>query len=205
MSPTPEQVERFERDVSGLLPDLFSAAVRMAKNRADAEDLVAEAIAKAWTHLGALREAASFRGWLFRILTNEYVSRCRTRAARGVHESLEEASGLAGEEAFSLFEKLHQPFLLWWGSPEQEFFNKLLRQDIERAVDALPECFRLVVVLADIEGFSYGEIAETLQIPVGTVRSRLARGRALLQKSLWTHATDAGLTAQRTERQATHP
>jgi RNA polymerase sigma-70 factor (ECF subfamily) len=187
----------FEREVIGLLPDLYSAALRLAKNEPDAEDLVAEAVAKAWMNLGSLKARATFRGWVFRILTNSFISRCRSRAAQGIHEPLEEAEG--PDDSFSLFDKLHQPFLLWWGNPEQEFLNKLLREDLQRAVDALPEPFRVVVVLADVQGFSYREIAETLEVPVGTVRSRLARARALLQKALWSQAVDAGLVGPSAE------
>ena len=183
---------RFEHEVVALLPELYAAALRLARNRADAEDLVSDAVARAWIHRAALRDPCSFRGWIFRILTNDYISRCRAHGPGGSYQSLEEAEALEGE-AFSLFEKLHQPFLLWWGNPEQEFLNKLLREDLERAVDALPECYRLVVVLADIQGFSYREIAEDLQLPIGTVRSRLARGRSLLQKQLASQAVDAGL------------
>lgn len=190
MCATPEQAALFESEVLALLPDLFGAALRLAKNRADAEDLVADAVAKAWMNLGSLREPASFRGWVFRILTNDFISRCRATSARGVLEPLEEEGG---EESFSLFDRLHPPILLWWSNPEQEFLNKLLREDLEHAVDALPESYRVVVVLADVQGFSYKEIAETLDVPLGTVRSRLARGRALLQRALWTHASERGL------------
>jgi RNA polymerase sigma-70 factor, ECF subfamily len=83
--------------------------------------------------------------------------------------------------------------LLWWGNPEKDFLNRLLAHDIERAVDALPATFRMVIVLSDTEGFSYQEMSEILKVPVGTIRSRLARGRGLLQKALWDHAKDAGL------------
>lgn len=101
------------------------------------------------------------------------------------------------ETTFSLFEELHQLFLLRWGNPEKDFLNKLLAKDLEQAVDALPEAFRIVIVLSDVEGFSYHEISEILKVPVGTVRSRLARGRGLLQKALWDHANDAGLIKSR--------
>jgi RNA polymerase sigma-70 factor (ECF subfamily) len=176
----------FEQAVLAALPDLLGLARRLTRNRADAEDLAAEAITKAWLHRATLRERERFSGWLIRILTNLYLSQHRSAAAHP-HESLD------GEDDFSLFERLHQPFLLWWGSSEQEFLDRLLREDLIRAIEALPEPFRIVVVLADIEGCSYGEIAESLAVPVGTVRSRLARGRALLQKALWQHACDSGL------------
>jgi RNA polymerase sigma-70 factor (ECF subfamily) len=180
----------FEQEVEGVVPDLLGAALRLAKNEADAQDLVADAVARAWVRLDDLRDRKAFRGWLFRILTNSFISRCRADAGGGAAEPYEEQND---EAAFSLFERLHQPFLLWWHNPEREFLNRLLRQDLERAIDALPEPFRIVVVLADLQGLSYQEMADTLGVPLGTVRSRLARARGLLQKALWTHAVDAGL------------
>jgi RNA polymerase sigma-70 factor (ECF subfamily) len=182
----------FEVEAERLLPDLYGAALRLARNEADAQDLVADAIGSAWTHLDSLQDPASFRGWVFRILHNRFISHRRSSRERATEEPYEEE----GARAFSLFERLHQPFLLWWGSnPEQEFLDRLLRGDLERAVDALPEVFRIVVILADLQGFSYQEIAGVLEIPIGTVRSRLARGRSLLQRALWQHAVDAGLRA----------
>lgn len=178
----------FERQILDALPDLYGAALRLARNHADAEDLVADSVAKAWSHLAQLEDRARLRGWLFRILSNTFLSR-RRRAAREIPLDGEGGPG----EDFSLFERLHQPFLLWWGNPEQEFLNRLLREDVERAVDQLPDAYRVVVVLADFQGLSYAEIAAALDVPVGTVRSRLARGRARLQLALWNHACDAGL------------
>lgn len=186
--------EWFESIVVELLPDLFGTALRLTRNRADAEDLVAETVARGWSHLRELTDRTRLRGWLFRILTNTFLSARRTDGRRGVHESLDEAT----EEGFSLFEQLHAPVLLWWGTPERAFLDKLLREDLERALDGLSEPFRLVVVLADMHGCTYQEIAETLGVPIGTVRSRLARARSLLQKALWTQAQDAGLVGERT-------
>lgn len=196
------ELARFEREVVALLPDLYGSALRLAKNRADAEDLVAEAIAKAWFNLATLKDPSSFRGWVFRILGNDYISRCRAQHPGGIPESLDQ---LDPDDSFSLFDRLHQPILLWWGNPEQEFFNRLLREDVERAVDGLPECFRLVVVLVDIQGLSYREVADALGLPLGTVRSRLARGRALLQKSLANDAVDAGFKRIRTATEVPLP
>jgi RNA polymerase sigma-70 factor, ECF subfamily len=187
----------FERGVVDVLPDLFGAALRLTRNRADADDLVAEAVARAWTHLDTLTDRSRFRGWLFRILTNAFLSARRTDARRGVHEALDDDT----DETFSIFEQLHAPILLWWGNPEQEFLDKLLREDLERAVDALPEPFRVVLVLADMQGCAYQEIAETLKIPLGTVRSRLARARALVQRALWRHAQELGLVHATEEKE----
>ncbi len=183
-----EDRDWFEARVVELLPELYGTALRFTKNPTDAEDLVAEALTSAWSHLPGLSDRARFRGWIFRILTNAFISDCRARSSRPATEPLPE-----GDDCFSLFERLHQPFLLWWSNPEQEFLNKLLREDLERAIQALPEAFRVVVILAELQGFSYQEIAETLEVPIGTVRSRLARGRSLLQKALWEHAREAGL------------
>ena len=181
----------FAGEVERLLPELFGTALRLTRNRADAEDLVAEAVANAWLGLASLQQRTALRGGVFRILTNAFLSSRRGPAARAVHEPLDEAP--ADAPAFSLFERLHQPFLLWWGNPERAFLDRLLREDLERAIDALPDPFRIVVVLVDVQGWAYQEVAETLEVPVGTVRSRLARGRAILQRTLWQHGLDAGL------------
>ena len=191
----PDQIGRsfFETQVSGLLDNLYGVALRLTRNRADAEDLAAECIAKAWAHFDSLQDRQCFRGWIFRILTNTFLSECRKRDTTSIEE-MAETTGCEEEEAtFSIFERLHVPFLLWWSSPEQDFLNKILREDLEKALDALPEIFRVVVVLNDLQGFTYQEIAGMLDIPVGTVRSRLSRARSILQKTLWQQAEAAGL------------
>jgi RNA polymerase sigma-70 factor, ECF subfamily len=195
-APSAAERDWFESTVVELLPDLFGTALRLTRNRADAEDLVSDTVARGWTRLHELSDRTRLRGWLFRILTNLFLSARRTEARRGVHESLDETPN----DGFSLFEKLHAPILLWWGTPERDFLDKLLREDLARALEALPDAFRIVIVLADMQGCTYQEIAATLQVPIGTVRSRLARGRALLQRALWTHAQDAGLVAGADEK-----
>lgn len=179
----------FGEQVEALLPDLFGTAVRLCGNRADAEDLVALAVSKAWAGLPSLEDRDAFCGWIFRILNNAFVSDCRSARAQATRESIDAAP----EQSFSLFERLHQPFLLWQGEPEIDVLNRLLAEDIERAIAGLPPEFRSVVVMVDVEGLAYREVAETLGIPVGTVRSRLARGRSRLQRALWDHAVEAGL------------
>ncbi|MGH7529886.1 MAG: RNA polymerase sigma factor [Gemmatimonadales bacterium] len=182
----------FSDAVQRLLPELLGTALRLTRNRADAEDLVADAVARAWVARGSLERRERFRGWVFRILTNAFLSG-RRRAA--VHPSPEPLEEHAEAEAFSLFERLHQPFLLWWSNPERTFFDKLLREDLERAIDALPDVFRVVVIMVDVEGWSYQDVAAALGVPVGTVRSRLARGRSALQRRLWEQARDMGVIA----------
>lgn len=172
-----------------LLPELYGAAVRLCRQQADAEDLVAECVTRALANFDSLKDREAFRGWLFTILNNTFISQRRTARSKAEHEPLD----TTGADNFSLFERLHQPILLWWGNPEMDFLNRLLREDLEQAIDALPDPYRMVVVMVDIQGLAYREAAETLDVPIGTVRSRLARGRGLLQEELWDHAVESGL------------
>jgi RNA polymerase sigma-70 factor (ECF subfamily) len=189
----------FEQQLTDVLDRLYAAALRMTKNRADAEDLVSEAVTKALKNRDKLKDPTSFRGWMFRILTNTFISNCRKKKNRpeiGLADTDNE-----NEEDFWLFDRLHQPLLLFWGSnPEQEFLNNVLREDLARAIDKLKDEYRMVVLLSDVEGFSYPEIAAMLDIPVGTVRSRLARARSRLQKSLWQQAIDTGFIKDTADR-----
>ncbi len=187
----------FEEIVTAEMGSLYGTALRLTRNPSEAEDLVAETIAKAWGARDSLTDRAKARPWLFRIMTNHYISDYRKRRAAPEIEA--QICGDDGEEDFSLFERLHQPFLLWWGNPEQEFVNKLLREDISAAIEALSDEFRLVVMLVDVEGFSYQDAADTLDIPVGTVRSRLKRARGCLQKALWRQASEMGVRPQTKE------
>src|SRR6266702_5977191 len=155
----------FRAEVERLMDRLYGTALRLTRNPADAEDLVSEAVTRAWASLGDLADRQAFPKWLFRILTNTFVSDRR----RARLETSETIIGADGEETFSLFEKLHQPFLLWWSNPEQELINKLLREDIEQAVSGLPEDYRTVLVLVEINGCSYAEAADMLGLPIGTV------------------------------------
>ena len=184
--------DAFEAQVLEILGRLHGVAMRLTRNEADAEDLVADTIVRAWRARESLATPEAFRAWIFRILNNTFISDRRRTAARGQMEPLVDVD-VDDERPFSMFERLHQPFLLWFGNPEQELLDKLMREDIDRALAELPEYYRVVVVLADMEELKYGEIAEALQIPVGTVRSRLARARAALQEALWTLARDRGL------------
>jgi len=189
----------FEAEIQRLLGRLYGVALRLTRNQADAEDLVSETTVKAWSKLDQLEDRQSFPKWVFRILTNTFIS-----SRRGAH--LERTTSLEedGEQPFSLFEKLHQPFLLWWSNPEQELLNKLLHDDIERALDSLPESFRTIVVLVDVEGYAYGEVAECLGVPIGTVRSRLSRARSMLQRALWEQAKSAGLAVGSSAKEVIH-
>jgi RNA polymerase sigma-70 factor, ECF subfamily len=183
----------FESQVLALLGPLQGVARRLTGNETDAEDLVAEAVARAWRALDTLKSEAAFRAWLFRILNNTFISEVRQAGTRPRVESIECEDAGEEETEFSLFEQMHQPFLLWFNNPEQEFLDKVLREDLDRALATLPEHHRIVVILSDLEEFNYAEIAETLEVPIGTVRSRLARARGALQRILWQQAREYGL------------
>lgn len=182
----------FEQEIHRLMDRLYGTALRLSRNADDAEDIVAETVATAWNKLDQLTDITRFEGWLFRILNHTFINQWRRRQCRQDKEVALETDGNEGD--FSLFEKLHQPFLLWWSAPEQSFLNQLLQKDIQEALDQLPDEFRIVMVLVEIEGYSYHQTAELLDIPLGTVRSRLNRARALLQHTLWTQGREAGLT-----------
>jgi RNA polymerase sigma-70 factor (ECF subfamily) len=188
----PISKETFEREVLALLGPLHGTARRLTRNDADAEDLVAESVTRAWRSRDSLTDEKAFRAWLFRILHNTFISERRKAMARPQTEMPGEERN-EDEQPFSLFDRLQQPFLLWFGNPEQEFLEKLLREDLDRALGSLPEHYRAVVLLSDVEGCTYEEIAQALDIPIGTVRSRLARARSALQVCLWELAQERGL------------
>lgn len=185
--------EAFGKQVLALVGPLHGVARRLTGHDTDAEELVAETVARAWKALDSLESDAAFRAWIFRILHNTFISERRRADARPRCESMDSEDLDEADPAFSIFEQMHQPFLLWFGNPEQDFLDRLLREDLERALASLPENHRIVVILADLEEFNYREIACTLGVPVGTVRSRLARARGALQKLLWEQAQAHGL------------
>ena len=164
---------------------LYSVALRLTRRNADAEDLVAETVAKAWGAIGNLGDQDRFRPWLFRILHNTFVSEYRKKAIRPVEASFDKGDN-SEDELASLLTEQSDDFLVWWSNPERAYFNDLLGDQLLAAIDELPDAFRTVVVLVNVEGFTYDETAEVLGIPPGTVRSRMKRGRTLLQKALWT-------------------
>lgn len=195
----------FCAQIERLTDRLYGTALRLTRNRTHAEDLVSETVVKAWAHLGQLADRACFEKWILRILTNSFFSQYRRPRETSLDAARDSVCGSDSDDDdrdFSLFDRLHQPFLLWWGTPEQELLNKLLRDDLDAALDTLPDHYRVVVILVELQGYSYAEAAETLAVPVGTVRSRLNRARSALQRALWEQARAAGLVngSQPTER-----
>ena len=192
MNDQSEKQAFFSAGVSRLMDRLYGAAMRFTRNSADAEDLMAETLEKAWNNLDSLDDRGRFDGWIMRILSNTYISQWRRGKTRAEIFD-DEPCPHDLDDRDSLYAKLHQPFLLWWGTPEKAFVDKLLSEDIERALDGLAEVYRDVVVMVEVLGFRYEEAAQQLEVPLGTVRSRLNRGRRLLQDALWQNARDAGL------------
>jgi len=185
----------FSRNVQENLDALFGVAMRLTRSKADAEDLVADSISQAWSARSSLEDRARFRPWIFRIMHNRFISDCRKRAVRPVELDIDERPDEENYEVTSFLLEQTDEYLKWWANPEMDLANRMLRDQIARAIGELPESFRIVVLLINVDGLGYDETAEVLGIPTGTVRSRMKRGRTLLQKALWDQARDAGLVS----------
>lgn len=175
----------FERLALEHLDPLYAAALRLTRHERDAEDLVQDTFLRAYRFFDKFERGTNIKAWLFKILTNTFINRYR--------RSTKERSIVDGAER-----DVHDRFVSRdatevAANPEKAFFEKLLSDDVLRAVDALPVDFRMVVILADLQEFSYKEIADILDVPVGTVMSRLYRGRRLLQRSLAAYAAASGV------------
>jgi len=179
--------ERFEREVLPLLPSLYSAALRMTRNPADAEDLVQETFLRAYRGFASFQEGTNLRAWMYRILTNTFINSYRKKQREPVTVQEDDL------DEWYLYDKLGESGVE--PSAEAEVIRSMPDEDVQRALEALPEGFRLAVLLADVEGFSYKEIAEILGIPIGTVMSRLHRGRRALEKALWERVRERGLVS----------
>jgi RNA polymerase sigma-70 factor (ECF subfamily) len=186
---TPEDAElreRFERDVLPLLPSLYSAAMRLTRNASDAEDLVQETYLRAFRGFGGFTEGTNLKAWLYRILTNSYINTYRKK-----QREPQTVEGPDDVDEWYLYDRLGGRSVE--ESAETEVLDQIPDQGVKQALESLPERFRLPVLLADVEGFSYKEIAEIMDTPIGTVMSRLHRGRKALEKALWETAKERGL------------
>ena len=175
----------FEAAAMPYLDPLYSAAYRMARNAQDAEDLVQETYLKAYKYYDKFEEGTNLKAWLFKILKNTFINSYRKK-----QQAPPKADFADIEESFESI--VRDDSGQQAKTPEEELLDKVLDEDVQHAIEELPHDYRMVVLLADLEGFSYKEIADILEIPVGTVMSRLYRGRRLLEEALLKYARDHG-------------
>ena len=190
-APIADKRKSFEAEALPHMDALYRTALRMTKNPNDAEDLVQEAFVKAYRFWDKYERGSNARAWLFKIMTNVFINdyRSKSRSPMAVNVDELDDNFLYGQLAATA------P----GDNPEKELFAKILDDDVKRAIENLPEDFRLVVVLSFIEGFSYQEIAEIADLQLGTVKSRLHRGRKLLQKELLDYAIKNGFIKDTTK------
>lgn len=172
---------------------LYRTALRMTKNASDAEDLVQETLLKAYRSFDRFEKGTNAKAWLFKIMTNTFINNYRARQ--------KESTSVSFDDIDDSVMHTQLPGLVAESSdPEKDFFNKIIDRDVVAAIEKLPEEFRMVVVLAFNEGFAYQEIADIMGIQVGTVKSRLHRGRKILQKLLWEYANDKDRAKEQAEQ-----
>ena len=179
-----EKRKQFETEALPHMDALLRTALRMTKNESDSEDLVQEAFVKAYRFWDKFEPGSNCRAWLFKIMTNIFINNYRSKSRSPMAVNVDEIDDNFLYGQLSTGEKS--------STPEQELFAKVFDDDVKKAIENLPDDFRLVVVLSFLEGFSYQEIAEIADLQLGTVKSRLHRGRKLLQKELYEYAVKNG-------------
>jgi RNA polymerase sigma-70 factor (ECF subfamily) len=175
----------FEAAAMPFVDALYNTAYRMTRNSEDAEDLVQETYLKAYRYYDKFEEGTNFKAWLFKIMKNTFINNYRKRQQA---PALSDFADI--EESFE--SQVNEDVARQIKNPEEEFLENVLDEDVQRALDKLPPDYRMVVILADLEGFSYKEIADILEVPVGTVMSRLYRGRRLLEAAMLEFAHEHG-------------
>jgi RNA polymerase sigma-70 factor, ECF subfamily len=191
---------RFADEAMVFAPALYVAARRMTRNSSDAEDLVQETYLRAYRAYGSFADGTNLKAWLYRILTNSYINTYRAKQRRPIE------SDLADVEDLYLYHRLSSADASTFSrSAEDELMDMFTETEVKDALEALPDSFRMPVLLADVEGFSYKEIADILDIPIGTVMSRLHRGRKAMQRQLWDFAAQRGLLTDDLDQAGTAP
>lgn len=171
------------------MDEMYGAALRMTRNPQAAEDLSSEVFTKAWKSFHQFEKGTNMRAWLYRILTNTYINDYRKKTRQGTPVNLDQYEN---PDEFYFYNKLAKQAVDEKQDPAQAVLSKFAEQDFLKAMESLPDGYRETVILSDLQGLSYEEIAKALDIPLGTVRSRLNRGRRQLQKSLWEEAVKSG-------------
>jgi RNA polymerase sigma-70 factor (ECF subfamily) len=179
-------LERFERDVLPVLPSLYGAALRMTRNPSDAEDLLQETTLRAYRGFASFQEGTNLKAWLYRILTNSFINIYRKK-----QREPKTVDGPEDLDEWFLFDRLGAQGVQ--RSAEEDVLANIPDADVKAALESIPENFRMAELLADVEGFSYKEIADITDVPIGTVMSRLHRGRKALEKALYAVAKERGL------------
>jgi len=189
---TVNRESEFRKEALSHTDAVYRMALRLTKNRVDAEDLVQETFLKAYRFWDSFEQGSNCRAWLFKILTNLFITSYHKKSREKQQFTYDDV------ESHYLYNQIeggndkHQ-----FSDPEKMLFNQLLDDDVKKAIEELPEDFRIVVVLSFVEGFSYQEIADIVGIQLGTVKSRLHRGRKLLQKGLWQYAVKRGIVKEK--------
>ena len=184
--PSKDLERRFEEEAMPFLGQLYGTALRLTRNPSDAEELVQETMLRAYRAFSQFEQGTNLKAWLYKILTNTFISSYRKRQREPQTVSAD------ANEDFSLYDRLVEADV----SPEAELLDRIPDEEVKEALENIPEQFRTAVLLADVEGFSYQEIADITGVAIGTVMSRLHRGRKALQRALWDYAKQRGLVEQ---------
>jgi len=179
----------FAEDTTGFMDSLYTAALRMTRSPSDAQDLVQETYLKAYRGYGGFEVGTNLKAWLYRILTNTFINSYRSRKRHPEETELDDV------EELYLFRRMSGRDGAIGRSAEDEALDWITDDEVKAALESLPESFRMTVLLADVEGFSYKEIAEIMDVPIGTVMSRLHRGRRALEKALHDFGVARGFVA----------
>jgi RNA polymerase sigma-70 factor, ECF subfamily len=186
--PPVDRHAQFEAETLPILDTMYGAALRLTRNPADAEDLLQETALKAYQGFNQFEPGTNLRAWLYKIMMNAFISSYRKASRQPKTVSADE------NEEFSLYERLVDAD---GATPETQVLDAIPDEQVKAALDDLPDQFRAAVLLADVEGFSYKEIADITQVSIGTVMSRLHRGRKALQKHLWEFARTHGIVTEK--------
>ncbi|PCI39630.1 MAG: hypothetical protein COB53_02915 [Elusimicrobia bacterium] len=178
----------FEAEALPHLNEIYGSAMKMTRDVQKAEDLTATVFEKAWKAYDRFESGTNVRAWLYRIMTNSFINDYRRKQRRPDAVSMDDYEN---SDDFYIFNKLQHDGVR--GVDGSKAVERFTEQDVQKAIEELPEDFRLAILLCDMQGFSYEEIADMLDVPIGTVRSRLSRARKLLQKSLWEYSQETGV------------